>query len=590
MSELFQEKTEKKPYLVLARKYRPMAFSQLIGQEAMVRTLTNAIEKGRIPSAWILTGVRGVGKTTTARIIARALNCVGKDGKSSETITPCGECPSCKSILSDSNVDVMEMDAASRTRVDDIREDIIKEVSYAPVSSRYKIYILDEVHMLSSNAFNALLKTLEEPPPHTKFIFATTEIRKVPVTILSRCQRFDLKRVSSDELFSHFVKIAAEEGITAEEEAVRLIAKAADGSVRDGLSLLDQAISKGNGAVYSADVQEMLGLIDKAKTVDLCLQIFRGQTIEMLSGLEQLFLSATEPVQVLKDLCDFVHVLTRGQVIKDFADSSMVTEYERTLLTELKDIKISALARAWQILLKGISEVQYAPDPVKALEMVLIRLVHAADLPVPMELVKKVKEVMANSEIAVNRTVEQKPVIFSESAIEGKKKSIENKSPAEQVDVKDELIDISGMNYKQIVNLFDVKHEAELFSILYDNVHFVKMDSSNAVLDLRIEGEVPKDFCGRVCACLNKWTGKKWTINTSLTEGESSLKEIEAMNKKALRERALANPIVDAVIKTFPGAEILELRKSVFPFAGEGVAAAEQSEAAAGAVVEGSDE
>ena len=302
MPELFS--TESAPaYRVLARKYRPATFEQLIGQEAMVRTLSNAIESGRLPHAWILTGVRGIGKTTTARIIARALNCTGKDGKGKPTVHPCGECDSCRAILEDRHVDILEMDAASRTGVDDIR-DIIEGVRYGPASARYKIYILDEVHMLSKNAFNALLKTLEEPPPHTKFIFATTEVRKVPVTVLSRCQRFDLRRIDSETLTAHFAKIAKLEKIKADTEAIKMIALAADGSVRDGLSLLDQAIARGNGVVTVADVKDMLGLADRGQSLALCRQVLRGEIKPALETLAAMNLSGSDPVQILQDMCD----------------------------------------------------------------------------------------------------------------------------------------------------------------------------------------------------------------------------------------------------------------------------------------------
>ncbi|MDE2030557.1 MAG: DNA polymerase III subunit gamma/tau, partial [Alphaproteobacteria bacterium] len=373
-------------YRVLARKYRPTTFEELIGQEAMIRTLSNAIQTGRLPHAWMLTGVRGIGKTTTARIIARALNCTGPDGNKKEgggpTIHPCGQCDACRTIMEDRNVDVLEMDAASRTGVDDIR-DIVEGVRYGPVSSRYKIYILDEVHMLSKNAFNALLKTLEEPPPHTKFIFATTEIRKVPVTVLSRCQRFDLRRIDSDILAAHFAKVAEKENATADAEAVKMIAHAADGSVRDGLSLLDQAIARGNGTITAADVKDMLGLSDRGQSIALCRDLLRGKIEPALDTFTVMQQGGSDALQILQDMCDLVHLLTRAQVIPDLAADEAIAEYDRQLLTDLSDVKIPALARAWQILLKGIAEVQAAAHPGQAAEMVLIRLAYASDLPTP---------------------------------------------------------------------------------------------------------------------------------------------------------------------------------------------------------------
>ena len=356
-----------------------------------MKTLTNAIESGRLPHAWMLTGVRGIGKTTTARIIARALNCTGPDGKGGPTIQPCGQCDACKSIAEDRHVDVMEMDAASRTGVDDIRE-IVDGVRYGPVSARYKIYILDEVHMLSKNAFNALLKTLEEPPPHVIFIFATTEIRKVPVTVLSRCQRFDLRRIDSETLAKHFTEVTAKEEAKAEPEAIRLIAHAADGSVRDGLSLLDQAIARGNGNVTSADVKDMLGLADRGQSMTLCRQLMRGEMKEALGTFAAMEQAGSDPLQVLQDMAELVHLLTRGQVIGTFAQEQGLPEYDRQLLTELSDIKVPALARAWQILLKGIGEVQSALHPAQAAEMVLIRMAYAAELPPPADLIKQLRE------------------------------------------------------------------------------------------------------------------------------------------------------------------------------------------------------
>ena len=382
------------PYRVLARKYRPSTFAELIGQEAMVRTLTNAIQSGRLPQAWMLTGVRGIGKTTTARIIAKALNCTGR-AEGSATIEPCGTCDACRAIAEDRHVDVQEMDAASRTGVDDIRE-IVEGVRYGPVSAKYKIYILDEVHMLSKNAFNALLKTLEEPPPHTKFIFATTEIRKVPVTVLSRCQRFDLRRIESHQLAAHFTRLVGLEEATCDEEAINLIAHAADGSVRDGLSLLDQAIALGNGHVGAAEVKDMLGLADRAASLVLCRQLLRGEMKDALASFEGMCQAGTDPLQVLQDLAELIHRLTRAQIITDGSAFADLPEAERKLVTDLGDIKIPALTRAWQILLKGIGEVQVAAQPAMAAEMVLVRLAYAAELPPPGDLIKQLREQMGS--------------------------------------------------------------------------------------------------------------------------------------------------------------------------------------------------
>ena len=388
-------------YRVLARKYRPATFADLIGQEAMVRTLTNALRSGRLAHAFVLTGVRGVGKTTTARIIARALNCVGPDGQGGPTGSPCGACEHCRAIAEDRHVDVLEMDAASRTGVDEMRE-LIEGVRYRPTSARYKIYIVDEVHMLSKNAFNALLKTLEEPPPHVKFVFATTEIRKVPVTVLSRCQRFDLRRIDEDVLKTHFRRIAEREGARIAEAALGLIARAADGSVRDGLSLLDQAISHvhdkdsagddGGAAqreITEAEVRAMLGLADRTLTFDLVEAALKGDGKRALDVLSAQHDAGAEAAQTIEDTLGLVHWLTRIKLVPEAADDLAVPELERKRGRAMADaLAIPALARAWQILLKGLAETRAAPNGAEAAAMVLVRLAYASALPTPEEAIR----------------------------------------------------------------------------------------------------------------------------------------------------------------------------------------------------------
>jgi len=382
---------QKDAYRVLARKYRPTNFDELIGQSAMVRTLSNAIESGRLAQAFMLTGVRGVGKTTTARIIARALNCVGEDGEGSETITPCGVCNNCQAIAQDRHVDVMEMDAASRTGVDDIRE-VIESVRYRPTMGRYKIYIIDEVHMLSKGAFNALLKTLEEPPAHVKFIFATTEIRKVPVTVLSRCQRFDLRRIDQEMLADHFKGIAAKEQAMVDGPALAMIARAADGSVRDGLSLLDQAIAHCDGQVGEEQVRDMLGLADRGRTFDLFDHIMKGDAPAALQVMDELAAVGADPLVVLQDLLELCHWLTRVKIVPDAVKNATVSELERVRGQEMaKALGMSILARAYQMILKGLGEVRNAPHTQQAAEMVIIRLCYVAELPTPEDAVKLLK-------------------------------------------------------------------------------------------------------------------------------------------------------------------------------------------------------
>ncbi|HEV2303855.1 MAG TPA: DNA polymerase III subunit gamma/tau, partial [Stellaceae bacterium] len=377
-------------YRVLARKYRPQTFAELIGQEAMVRTLRNAIAAGRVAHAFILTGVRGVGKTTTARILARALNCVGADGTGGPTAEPCGACEHCRAIAEDRHVDVIEMDAASRTGVDDIR-DLTEGVRYRPVSARYKVYIIDEVHMLSKNAFNALLKTLEEPPPDVVFIFATTEFHKVPITVLSRCQRYALRRVPVALLAAHYAQVAASEGIAAEPAALGLIARAADGSVRDGLSLLDQAIALSGGRVEESAVRDMLGIVDRGQVFLLFESLMQGAAAEALLRLDRLYEEGGDPLMVLQDLLDLVHFVTRLKLAPEAGIGDPIAEGDRERARPFAErLTMPVLARAWQMLLKGLSEVAAAPAPLAAAQMVLVRLAYVADLPAPAELVRAV--------------------------------------------------------------------------------------------------------------------------------------------------------------------------------------------------------
>ncbi|HIL28704.1 MAG TPA: DNA polymerase III subunit gamma/tau, partial [Micavibrio sp.] len=386
---------EQKPYRVLARKYRPKNFDELIGQDALVRTLTNAINSGRIAHAFMLTGIRGTGKTTTARIIAKALNYRGPDGNAGPTTGSTDDCETCKAITEDRHPDVMEMDAASRTGVDDIRE-ILDGVRYAPTSARYKVYIIDEVHMLSKAAFNALLKTLEEPPEHVIFIFATTEIRKVPVTVLSRCQRFDLRRIDAQTLADYYGTICEKEGVKAEKEALLMIGRAADGSVRDGLSLLDQAISlagmEGSDGITATQVQDMLGLADRTLVLGMLESALKGECGKALDTMAALYEKAADPVVLINDMLDFTHLMTRLRAVPDMKDAQSVMAQDA--LEAAADLagKLSmpTLGRAWQILLKGLQEVNQAPSPQAAAEMILIRLAYAADLPDPAELIKKI--------------------------------------------------------------------------------------------------------------------------------------------------------------------------------------------------------
>ncbi len=548
------------PYRVLARKYRPSTLGELIGQEAMVRTLRRAFQSGRLPQAWILTGVRGIGKTTTARIIAKALNCAGR-APGADDIEPCGKCEACRAIAEDRYVDVQEMDAASRTGVDDIRE-IIEGVRYGPVSAKYKVYILDEVHMLSKNAFNALLKTLEEPPPHTKFIFATTEIRKVPVTVLSRCQRFDLRRIDAATLAAHYARIAALENVETEEEAIKLIARAADGSVRDGLSLLDQAIARGQGKVGEADVKDMLGLADRNASFGLCRRLLRGEMREALAGFEAMQQVGADPVQILQDLADSIHLLTRAQVVSDGGGLREAPEAEKKFVSEMGDVKVPALTRAWQILLKGIEEVLSAPQPAKAAEMVLIRLAYAAELPLPGDLIKQLREQSRSSvaaETAPSGPPPSGPALRARSgaaplavAPPASFTAISAAAPAPQT-------------FRELACLFAVHREAGLYAELVAHVRPVRFAPGR--LEVQLESGASLNLVSRVSQCLSDWTGRRWVVAVASEPGGATLQEEDREAERQRQERARAHPLMQAVKKAFPDMKLVSLKKKETPLA-----------------------
>jgi DNA polymerase-3 subunit gamma/tau len=532
-------------YRVLARKYRPARFADLIGQEAMVRTLRNAFAMGRIAHAFMLTGVRGVGKTTTARIIARALNCTGPDGKGGPTADPCGVCPNCVAILADRHPDVMEMDAASRTGVDDVRE-IIEATRFRPMQARAKVFVIDEVHMLSRNAFNALLKTLEEPPPHVKFIFATTEIRKVPVTVLSRCQRFDLRRVSLTELSAHFARIAAAEGVAIAPEAVALIARAADGSVRDGLSLLDQAIAQGEGAgeISAASVADMLGLADRAAVFDLLESVMAGRPADALAITDRAHEHGADLGVVLQDLLELLHTVTRLKSVPGLRDSPELPEAERTRGAALADrLSVPALGRAWQMLLKGVGEVEAAPDRRAAAVMVLIRLCHVADLPTPGDLVRK----LSGGPPAPAPSPAPPPSGGGARAVAGGAPAVA--SAPEPAPAGPHLA-----SFRDVVALVAERREATLHAHLVHSVHLVRF--APPVIDLRPQPEAPRDLAPRLARLLQEATGVRWTIALSTSPGEPTLAEQGAAADAARRASAADHPMVRAILEAFPGARI----------------------------------
>ena len=547
------------PYRVLARKYRPTGFAHMIGQEAMVRTLTNAVKSGRLAHAFVLTGVRGVGKTTTARIIARVLNCVGPDGTGGPTIEPCGVCEHCLAIAEDRHVDVMEMDAASRTGVNDIRE-IIDGVRYRPVSARFKIYIIDEVHMLSNNAFNALLKTLEEPPEHVKFIFATTELRKIPVTVLSRCQRFDLRRVDAQVLADHFARIAGLEGASLEPGALALIARAADGSVRDGLSLLDQAISHGDGTVSEAMMRDMLGLADRARVFDLLESVMSGHAAQALDQLGEQYKLGTDPAVVVQDLLELTHWLTRLKLTPDAQQAFAVPEAERVRGGAMAEkLGMGHLARTWQMLLKGLSDVRFAPNPLQAAEMLLVRLAYVADLPTPAETVEQVR---ANPPPAPptggggGGGGMARPHVFSHAmpAVDGPR------ALAVAPVLQTTALPVMPGSFAEVAAMATERREAILAAQLKRDVRIVRFEPGRIELRLSESRQV-QDLPQRLIRVLSDWTGRRWsvTVNT-IDPAQPTLAEQEAGAERARRDDAANHPLIQVVMAAFPGASITAVR------------------------------
>jgi DNA polymerase III subunit gamma/tau len=544
------------PYRVLARKYRPVDFSALIGQDAMVRTLANAFETGRIPQAWMLTGVRGVGKTTTARILARALN-YRSDTVDMPTIDLAVEGQECRAIIEGRHVDVVEMDAASNTGIDDIKQ-IIDGVRYAPLTARYKVYIIDEVHMISEKAFNALLKTLEEPPPHAKFIFATTEIRKVPVTILSRCQRFDLRRVDSAVLAQHLAMICGKERVTATPEALSMIARAGDGSVRDSLSILDQAIAHGSGTVDAHAVRDMLGLADRARIIDLFERLISGDIAGALDEFGQQYKSGATPSAVLADLAAFTHIVTRIRVAQSAADDANLGEEERERGRSFAaKLAVPVLSRIWQMLLKGIAEVDAASRPFEAAEMVLIRIAHAAHLPSFEDALKAVAD--GSVDTVQPKAIPQiapssAPVITAPRMVSSASVAPQiEQGPAPQLEAAKPVIQLNSLT--DVIKLADQNRDIQFKVLIKQYVRPVSFGEGR--IEVALGAGAPKTLYNDISRRLELWTGQRWLIVPSNEEGQATLAETEAGTKRANESQAMEDPAIAAIMKRFPGTKIV---------------------------------
>jgi len=578
-------------YQVLARKYRPSDFTALVGQDAMVTTLANAMAAGRLAHAFVLTGVRGVGKTTTARIIAKGLNCQTSDGPTTE---PCGVCESCVAISESRHVDVLEMDAASRTGVDDVRE-IIENVRYAPVSARFKVYIIDEVHMLSNNAFNALLKTLEEPPEHAKFIFATTEIRKVPVTVLSRCQRFDLRRVEGDVLTGHLKTILGAEGASADDEALAMITRAAEGSVRDSLSLLDQALAHGAGTITATQVRDMLGYADRGQIFDLMREVMSGDVEAALMRLRTLYDRGSEPSVVISDLMEITHALTRVKVAPDLGSDALLSEDERSRAADMaKGLSMPHLTRAWQMLMKGLAEVRTAPSAISAAEMVLVRLAYAADLPDPATLVKQIQAGAGGTSVAGPGSAAPahggagggasgshgQPVAGSAqtttattAAVSGQRveaklgpgqataQVISFRQPgAAGEPAKADVPQFAPMpqSFEDLVALLRSAKEAVLAVELKDRARLVSYAPGR--VELGKQSTLRADITTELKLRLRELTGQPWTFSYSDADGDSSLQQQQQQREADDLVAAQDHPLVRAVMKAFPSAALKKVK------------------------------
>ncbi len=550
-----QENNSDNQYVVLARKYRPQNFDDLVGQDALVQTLTNAINNNRLHHAYILTGIRGVGKTTTARIIAKALNCTGLDGKGGPTVHPCGVCENCKAITAGRHIDVMELDAASRTGIDDIRE-ILDGVRYKPTNARYKIYIIDEVHMLSKSAFNALLKTLEEPPSHVKFIFATTEIRKVPVTILSRCQRFDLQRISVDDLVGLFKKILGNENIKADDEALQMIAKAAEGSARDGESMLDQAISLGGGVVKVDVVKNMIGLADRTQTFELFEQLTSGNMDKVITLLQEQYKNGANPYQILQDLVSATHLVAKTRIIPNSIEAPSVAEEERIFAKKMAAVvPVAVLSKMWQMMLKGLNELQIAPVQIDALEMILIRIAYAANLPTPYEILNDVKK---NSNLTAVAGARPLPQVNATGA--GSKPAESNLAQPEDTEGGKQ----SSNFFNKPEDLIQYLEGCRQLLIVYSLKNDVAFeDFQNGAIKISVSEKINPDFIMNLHKILLDATGKNWKIEIVKGKLGQTLFQKENAKVEEDKKSIMEYPLVKAIMAEFKGAKIETITRKI---------------------------
>ena len=554
--------TENSAYQVLARKYRPETFADLVGQDAMVRTLKNAFQADRIAQAFIMTGIRGTGKTTTARIIAKGMNCIGPDGQGGPTTEPCGQCEHCTAIMEGRHVDVMEMDAASRTGVGDIRE-IIESVHYRAASARYKIYIIDEVHMLSTSAFNALLKTLEEPPEHVKFIFATTEIRKVPVTVLSRCQRFDLRRIEPEVMIALMQKIASAEGAEISEDALALITRAAEGSARDATSLLDQAISHGAGETTATQVRAMLGLADRGRVLDLFDLIMKGDAAGALTELSSQYAEGADPMAVLRDLAEVTHWISVVKITPEAAEDPTISPDERTRGQAMAaDLPMRVMTRMWQMLLKALDEVAAAPNAMMAAEMAVIRLTHVADLPSPEELLRKLRDTPPPPGPGGGKPVQSTGAPAAgggASAVASARTATgAGAGPQAALATNADAALARYPTFEHVIELIRANRDVKLLVEVEGCVRLAAYQPGR--IEFVPTENAPSDLAQRLGGALQRWTGNRWAVTLVNQGGADTIAEKRDAADLALKSAAESHPLVQAVMAAFPKAHITQIR------------------------------